>query len=263
MQQLQGISTRLVLRRPIQSGVCAAALQRASRGQGILQFGVTPRNATAYGVRRRRRRFGLPPRVNSPSRRLAAIWLAAAALALAGCEPGKPGSAVSTPDLTYGNPRMTYRNPRDRENWVSSILAGEMIREDPNLQVLCVANIEDYRAGHLPNSMLIPVTGLRLAVDDNTLYESINHGRTPRKDRPLLVYCWWNTCHCPSVPTFSELARQILREKGFTDVYSIEGGMLAWKAEGMPYEKTELTTSVAPPTPAAGRAAGRAADYSN
>ncbi len=201
-------------------------------------------------------RFAGPGRKSGPGNcavnPVGCLLLLAMAAGLAGCEPGTPGSGQ---DLTYGNPRMAYRSPRDRENWVSPILAGEMIREDPNLQVLCVANVEDYRAGHLPNSMLIPVTGLRMALDNNTLYESINHGRTPRKDRPLLVYCWWNTCHCPSVPTYAELARQILREKGFKDVYSMEGGMRAWMAENMPCEKDEPSPSVAPPTPAPSRPA--------
>jgi len=43
----------------------AGTHQRASRCRGIPQFGVTPQNATAYGVRRRRRRFGSPPRPGS------------------------------------------------------------------------------------------------------------------------------------------------------------------------------------------------------
>ena len=174
----------------------------------------------------------------------------AAALALAGCEPGEPAGTISAERPADVRARINYRNPRDRANWLSPAQAAQMIHEKPDLQVLCVANIEDYRAAHLPNSMLIPVTGLRLAIDDNTLYEAINHGRTPGKDRPLLVYCWWNACKCPSVPTYSELARQILREKGFTDVYSIEGGMRAWIAAHLPYEKNQPAPSVTPPTPA-------------
>ena len=180
-----------------------------------------------------------------------AAWLAlAATMALAGCEPEGTITAERPADARA---RLNYRNPRDRANWLTPAQAQQMIREKPDLQVLCVANIEDYRAAHLPDSMLIPVTGLRLAIDDNTLYEAINHGRTPAKDRPLLVYCWWNACKCPSVPTFSELARQILREKGFTDVYSIEGGMRAWIVAKLPYEKNEPAPSVTPPTPAPAR----------
>ena len=182
------------------------------------------------------------------------LFMAALVLS-AGCEPGQPGGTISAEKPADARARLTYRNPRDRANWVSPDQAAQMIREDPDLQVLCVANIEDYRAGHLPNSILIPVTGLRLAVDNNTLYEAINHGRTPARDRPLLVYCWWNTCYCPSVPTYSELARQILREKGFTKVYSMEGGMRAWIAARLPYEKNEPAPSVSPPTPAASRPA--------
>jgi len=171
----------------------------------------------------------------------------------AGCEPGEPAGTITAERPADVRARINYRNPRDRANWLTPAQAAQMIRDKPDLQVLCVANIEDYRAAHLPESMLIPVMGLRLAIDDNTLYEAINHGRTPGKDRPLLVYCWWNACKCPSVPAYSELARQILREKGFTDVYSIEGGMRAWIVAHLPYEKDEPAPSATPPARALAR----------
>ena len=183
----------------------------------------------------------------------AALRLLAVVVLSAGCEPGEPAGTITAERPADVRARINYRNPRDRANWLTPAQAAQMIHEKPDLQVLCVANIEDYRAAHLPDSMLIPVMGLRLAIDDNTLYEAINHGRTPGKDRPLLVYCWWNACKCPSVPTYSELARQILREKGFTDVYSIEGGMRAWIAGHLPYEKNQPAPCVTPPARALAR----------
>lgn len=164
------------------------------------------------------------------------IAVALVALAAPGCGPEKL-------DLTTdAQQRMRYRDPKDRGNWLSPAQAVELMQTAPDLQVLCVGTIEDYRQGHLPQSMLIPVTALRMVVGDdtkNTLYQSINRGRKPVKDRPLLVYCWWNKCKCPTVPTYSRLARKVLREKGYAKVYSIEGGMMAWKEAGLSYEKGE------------------------
>jgi len=153
-----------------------------------------------------------------------------------GCEPGGKGITLESDTAA----RMRFRNPKDRANWLTPAQADEMIRNTPNLQLLFVGPAEDYRQGHLPKSMLIPVTGLRAALETpaaDAPYREVNKGRLPDKDRPLLVYCWWNQCVCPSVPTYSDLARQILREKGFTNVYSIEGGMRAWLADKRPVDR--------------------------
>jgi len=183
-----------------------------------------------------------------PAGRLVAALLVG--LAAAGCEPGGELDLA-----TDARQRMRYRHPKDRGNWLSPARAAELIRTTSELQVLCVAALEDYRRGHLAGSMLIPVTGLRRAVArgaKNTLYPAINRGRTPTKDKPLLVYCWWNDCKCPSVPTYSGLARRILREQGFEKVYSIEGGMRAWQAAKMPCEKGQPL----PTAPAKGAVSG-------
>jgi len=172
----------------------------------------------------------------------------AVSLISAGCEPGPGIHAQSSADARA---RAAYRSKLDTGNWLSPAQAARMIRQRPGLQLVCVANIEDYRAGHLPGSMLIPVMALRLAVGDNapsTIYPAINRGRTVSKDRPVLIYCWWNACKCPTVPTYSELARAILRKKGFRNVYSIEGGMRSWIAACLPCEKGEPAPSVTPPT---------------
>ena len=76
MPQLRGISTSLVLRRPSQSGVCAAALQRLSRFAAPRQTGECLGSGLPFGVRRRRRRFGLHRPVNSPPRRIREVSLA-------------------------------------------------------------------------------------------------------------------------------------------------------------------------------------------
>ncbi len=184
----------------------------------------------------------------APSPTASRLLVLAVAFISAGCEPGSGIHAQSPADARA---RAAYRNKLDAGNWLSPAEAARMIRERPDLQLVCVANIEDYRAGHLPDSMLIPVLALRMVIDDNTqsrIYPAINRGRTVSKDRPMLIYCWWNACKCPTVPTYSELARAILREKGFRNVYSVEGGMRSWIAASQPYEKGEPAPSVTRPT---------------
>jgi rhodanese-related sulfurtransferase len=173
---------------------------------------------------------------------LAAALSLAAGLAVGGCEPGK-GTSLETDTQA----RMRFRKPEDRGKWLSPAQAAELIAKTPDIQLVCVGMAEDYRQGHLPGSMLMPVTGLRLAADSNSLYPAINRGRKLSRNKTQLVYCWWNDCKCPSVPTYSDLARQILREKGFTEVYSIEGGMKAWVAAGLAVEKNEPAASTTPP----------------
>ncbi len=171
----------------------------------------------------------------------------AAVIALTGCEPDSKLHAQKPADASA---RLTYRNKLDKDNWLSPAEALRMIRERPNLQLVCVANVEDYRAGHLPDSMLVPVMALRMAVESNkpvTIYSDINRGRVLSKDRPILIYCWWNACKCPTVPAYSELARTIMRRMGFKKVYSVEGGMRSWIAGKLPYEKGESSPSVTPP----------------
>jgi len=173
------------------------------------------------------------------------VLIALACLAIGGCGPD------SKLDLTTdAGRRMQYRNPKDRDNWLSPAQTAELIRTRPDLQLLFVGTVEDYRQGHLPRSMLIPVTGLRMTLDDrtqNSLYPAVNKGRKPSRKRTLLVYCWWNGCDCPTVPTYTELARRVLRERGYRDVYSLEGGMRAWKAADLPYETGEPAPSVHKP----------------
>lgn len=179
----------------------------------------------------------------APSPVACRLLVLAIAFISAGCEPG---SGIHAQKPADARARAAYRNKLDAGNWLSPAEAALMIREKPDLQLVCVANMEDYRDGHLPDSMLIPVMGLRMVIADDaqvTIYSAINRGRTPTKDRPMLIYCWWNACKCPTVPTYTELARVILREKGFKNVYSVEGGMRSWIAARQPYDKGEPAPS--------------------
>ncbi len=187
-------------------------------------------------------------RIPTPITLARGLLVLAAATALAGCVPDD-GLHAQTP--ADARARAAYRNKLDTGNWLSPTDAATMIRETPDLQVVFVGNVEDYRTGHLPDSMLVPVMALRMTIEGQkriAIYGKINRGRSLSKDKPMLIHCWWNACKCPTVPTYSELARVILREKGFRKVHSVEGGMRSWIAGRLPYEKGDPAPSGTKPT---------------
>jgi SulP family sulfate permease len=79
-----------------------------------------------------------------------------------------------------------------------------------------VRELEEYRAGHLPGSQLIP---LREIID--------KAGRLPH-DRPIYLICRSGRRSARAMHWFLDL--------GFTNVYNLGGGILSWKASGGPLE---------------------------
>lgn len=84
-------------------------------------------------------------------------------------------------------------------------------RPEGELQLLDVRQPGEYRAGHLPGGILIPLKELpdRLSELD--------------PGKPVLVYC--------AVGGRSLVAAQLLNGQGFTEVYNLSGGIKAWQAE--------------------------------
>ena len=142
---------------------------------------------------------------------------------------------------TYpANTPMPKRTPRpeDKIRLLSPRQALDELQTKPDVFLLCVSGKEDYDRGHIRGSVLIPAPALLHGLDENTLYPEINRGRAPRKDQPIIFYCWWKPCYCPAVPTFSSVAGKMLLKKGYQDLGVIDGGMRAWLAERLPVEKS-------------------------
>ena len=169
---------------------------------------------------------------------IAAGALLAAAVALGpACGPEGRLSRRRYGDPPTPPPARRARGPR--VHWLAPAEARSELQTDRDVFLLCVATREQYDRGHLPGSVLIPVMGLRAAVEKNDFYPEINRGRTPRKDQRIVCYCWWRPCVCPSVPTYSELAGKILLKAGYQNVALLDGGMRAWIEAKLPVERTE------------------------
>lgn len=85
--------------------------------------------------------------------------------------------------------------------------------------VLDVREDQEFSEGHIVNALHIPV-----GVLDKRLDELEAH-----KDKPIIVYC--------RSGDRAARASATLHKQGFTAVFKLNGGVLAWRAANLPVEK--------------------------
>ncbi|NOX43859.1 MAG: rhodanese-like domain-containing protein [Gammaproteobacteria bacterium] len=86
--------------------------------------------------------------------------------------------------------------------------------------VLDVRTEDEFKEGHVLNSMHIPVGLL-----ENRIKEIEGH-----KSKPVIVNC--------RTGSRSVSACAVLRKQGFTSIYKLAGGVLAWKKANLPLSKS-------------------------
>lgn len=84
--------------------------------------------------------------------------------------------------------------------------------------VIDVREPAEYNTGHIPSSLNVPMAGL-----------ATHKPLEKHKDRPLIIAC--------RSGNRSVTAAIALRKRGFTQVYSLAGGMTAWQRDSLPTEK--------------------------
>jgi len=113
------------------------------------------------------------------------------------------------------------------ERWVEPGLASELHAQGELL--LDVREPDDYQEFHIANTMNIPFGRLASRLAELESY----------KDKTVLVI------------DHSELRAprilELLQKAGFTQVFIVKGGMVGWKAAGLPVEKMDI-----PPQPVPG-----------
>lgn len=85
--------------------------------------------------------------------------------------------------------------------------------------VIDVREPAEYKTGHIPNSINVPLAGLAAQAKQLAKH----------KDRPLILAC--------RSGNRSVTAAMTLRKQGFDQVYSLAGGMIAWERDNLPTEK--------------------------
>jgi phage shock protein E len=124
-----------------------------------------------------------------------------AAIVVAACSAAPTGSSAPTQNL-----------PPDID-----VATAASVRGLSDVVMLDVRTPEEYAQGHIPGITLIPLDQL-----PNRLAEI-------PKDKTVIV-----TCHSGNR---SNQAAQLLRQKGYTNIHNMLGGITAWQQAGYPVEK--------------------------
>jgi rhodanese-related sulfurtransferase/predicted transcriptional regulator len=95
--------------------------------------------------------------------------------------------------------------------------ATELMERLSNVVVLDVRPEEEYRAGHIPGALSVPVDTLEAAL------------QTLPRDREIVAYCRGPYC------VFSDEAVALLRSRGYR-AHRLRQGLPDWRAAGMPVE---------------------------
>ena len=98
---------------------------------------------------------------------------------------------------------------------VLPIQAVQLLNREDAL-VLDIRSTTDFEAGHIINARNIPLADLKSKLDE--LKKS--------KDRPLVVCCATGTTSGPAL--------RELTAAGFEQVYSLKGGIAAWRNDNLP-----------------------------
>ena len=98
-------------------------------------------------------------------------------------------------------------------------LAATAMMNHKEASVIDVRSAADFAAGHIVNAINIPMNGFKNQMAVMNKY----------KGKPIIV-------NCKSGAT-SAAACQILRKEGFTEVYNLKGGIMAWQAASLPLSR--------------------------
>ncbi|MDB5841225.1 MAG: transrane protein [Herminiimonas sp.] len=105
-----------------------------------------------------------------------------------------------------------------RGSKVSLLQATQMINQGKTV-VLDVRSPEDFAAGHVREARNIPLGELPKRVGELDKF----------KAKSVIVVC--------SAGMQSAKAASVLKKAGFNDVYGLNGGLAAWRAQGLPTAK--------------------------
>jgi rhodanese-related sulfurtransferase len=90
--------------------------------------------------------------------------------------------------------------------------------KEPTSQIVDVRTAEEFAGGHIANAVNMDVT----SDDFDSKIQSLD------TEKPVMVYC--------KSGGRSAKAASILKEKGFKNVYDLDGGILGWEDAKKPIE---------------------------
>ncbi len=122
--------------------------------------------------------------------------------------------------VSCGNRQLT-----SGKSGLSATEFAQKIAETGHAQVVDVRTQQEFRNGHLENALNVDVRSSRFREQISAL----------DKQKPVFVYCLSGARSATAAGT--------LRKIGYEQVYEMPGGMMEWRAEGLPEVKGKLLAS--------------------
>ena len=105
-------------------------------------------------------------------------------------------------------------------NQVSAVQRPQLINQE-NAVVVDVCQPEEFRKGHIPAAINIPVDQIKEQLGQLEKFR--------KKDRPIVLSC--------RSGQHANRAATMLRKNEFERVYTLSGGLAAWEKENLPLER--------------------------
>ncbi|MBT3264809.1 MAG: rhodanese-like domain-containing protein [Acidiferrobacteraceae bacterium] len=114
----------------------------------------------------------------------------------------------------------TMRRGGAGANQVSAVQLPQLINQE-NAVVVDVCQPEEFRKGHIPAAINIPVEQIKEQLGQLEKFR--------KKDRPIVLSC--------RSGQRASRAAAVLRKNEFERVYTLSGGLAAWEKENLPLER--------------------------
>jgi rhodanese-related sulfurtransferase len=90
---------------------------------------------------------------------------------------------------------------------------------NPNTCILDVRELDEWQSGHIKGALHIPKDQVAAIVEE----------KIPDHNTAVYIHCKGGVR--------SLTAAQVMRDKGYTNVFSVEGGIMAWENAGYAVER--------------------------
>lgn len=122
------------------------------------------------------------------------------------------------------NGRTLVAQLRDKVAEISVSQLHETLQTNPNAILIDIREVSETALGSIANATLIPRGVLEMKIDNDKSIQQRFQSLDELAEQPVYLLC-----RSGARSIFSALS---LEQMGFKNVYSIEGGFLAWQAAG-------------------------------
>ncbi|PKG40707.1 rhodanese-like domain-containing protein [Psychromonas sp. Urea-02u-13] len=120
------------------------------------------------------------------------------------------------------NGRTLVAQLRDQVAEISVLQLHEELQFNPQAIVIDIREVSETKQGSIANAALIPRGILEMKIDSHSSIQQRFSNLDELAEQPIYLLC-----RSGARSIFSALS---LKQMGFKDVYSVEGGFLAWQA---------------------------------